>query len=239
MITYASATGNRPYNEDRVLWHETPEGTLLGVFDGHNGDEVSALLASTFGNFWSAIDGERYSTAMYRVFEMAESLTHHYRQGSTASVVFIPKNATHAIVAVLGDSPVLIDQADHELFIGPDHNVRSNLEERIAAENRGGIYSGGYIWNSMGDLGAGLQMTRALGDSEMNRILNRVPELFTVPLGDWLLVGSDGLFDPKHTSHPERKIAERIRNGAAVKDLIDDALAVPTNDNATAVLWLR
>lgn len=241
MITTATAQGRRPYQEDRSFVFETAEGVLLGVFDGHGGDEVSSLLAQMVPNFWGAIDGDSYIHALYKIFEMANSLTNEYHAGATASVVFISTDEKTAYIAVLGDSPVLADRADHSAFVGPDHNARSNPEERSMAIARGGIYQGGYMWSDYGDNASGLQMTRALGDVACRNFLNRTPEVMMIPLGDWLLVGSDGLFDPKHMDDRASydDILACIRNDNSAADLVRQAIAVPTNDNVTAILWRR
>ena len=240
MITTATAKGRRPYQEDRILWSSVPEGTLFGVFDGHGGDEVAAFLAAELPKFWSAIDGDNYEHALHKIFVMAALTTQEFHAGSTASVVFIPADEQTAYVAVLGDSPVLAERADGTIFIGPDHNARSNQEERSMAIARGGIYQGGYMWSGYGDNASGLQMTRALGDSGCRNFLSRAPEVFTVPLGDWLLIASDGLLDPTHTKlSPMDVVIKAISEGQSAKQLVAHATRVPTNDNATAVLWRR
>jgi serine/threonine protein phosphatase PrpC len=91
-----------------------------------------------------------------------------------------------------------------------------------------------------GDYSHGLQMTRALGDVACAKFLNRVPEVFTIYLGDWLLIGSDGLFDPSHLSGDAYDdVLACIRNGNSAEDLVRQAVALPTRDNVTAILWRR
>lgn len=241
MITTATAQGRRPYQEDDYFWTEIPEGVLMGVFDGHGGDEVSDILAEMFPKFWSVFDGLDYPQMLVKMFAAAATLTEGYHAGSTASVVFIPSDEKTAYIAVLGDSPVIAEQASGEVFIGPDHNARSNQAERDLAIARGGVYHSGYMWSDYGDLGAGLQMTRAFGDSACSNFLSRVPEVFTIPLGDWLLVGSDGLFDPTHTDGRASSddVLACIRNDNTAADMVRQAVDLPTNDNVTAILWRR
>lgn len=242
MITSHSAKGRRQYQEDRHFVMYSAEGILMGVFDGYGGDVCADMLAQKFPHFWSAIDGDNYSKALAATFRMAESLTDDYHSGSTASVVFIPTHAVFAHVAVLGDSPVIVEKPDGSIWVGPDHNARSNAEERSAAILRGGFYESGYMWNLHGADACGLQMTRAFGDFYCRSFLNRRPEIHTVPLGSFLLVGSDGLFDPTHTKNEITNIAEFINSGrgsATAQDLVKRAVELPTNDNATAILWRR
>ena len=160
-------------------------------------------------------------------------------------MVFIPKTFDQAYVAICGDSPVIVNQPDGTLWVSPEHNVRTNITERELAIRRGGIYERGYIWNDSpySDNARGLQMSRAMGDPHMgNRILHTA-EIKQVPLGDWLLAGSDGLVDPGHiggegSSTPE-KMAELIDGGADADELVDFAVNLPTHDNVTAILWRR
>lgn len=240
-VSYATHMGSRRAQEDTFVWDETPEGILLAVFDGHGGDETSKTLAAHLPGWWSALGGLNYAGAMKKVFEAAASITNHQHSGSTASVVFIARDLKSATVGVIGDSPVLIEKPDGSLFVGPDHNVRSNMEERSAAISRGGLYSMGYIWNDVGELGDGLQMGRALGDASMGKVLDRTPEIMTIPLGNFLLVASDGLFDPMHKkqSHAVGAVIDSLHAGYGVKELVDAAVATPTNDNVTAILWSR
>src|ERR1700681_4575231 len=121
IITTATARGKRAYQEDRMLWITVPEGTLLGVFDGHGGNRVAELLSDKFPKYWSAFDSLSYEQVLLRSFQMAHFDTQEHRDGSTASVVFIPTDESEAYIAVLGDSPVLAERADGTIFIGPDH----------------------------------------------------------------------------------------------------------------------
>lgn len=240
IIMDATDRGAREYQEDALLWESVPEGTLLGVFDGHGGSGVSTLLAQQFAKLWSALDGDRYLDSLIKIFAMADDLTRNYHSGSTASVVFIPHDERKAYIAVLGDSPVLAEQADGSLFIGPDHNARSNQEERSKAIVRGGIYYGGYMWSDEGSNAKGLQMTRAFGDYDCRNFLDRTPEVATIELGSFLLIGSDGIFDPSHKSREAYDdILACIRNNMTPGYMVEQAVAIPTNDNASAILWRR
>ncbi|MBI3274029.1 MAG: hypothetical protein HYZ69_02700, partial [Candidatus Colwellbacteria bacterium] len=121
----------------------------------------------------------------------------------------------------------------------PEHNVRSNLEERKAAEQRGGIYSGGYIWNDLGSLGQGLQMSRALGDAHLGNILSREPDVYTIAEPLWVLVASDGLFDPGHsdTYRLLQEIEDYAKRNATADELMKWVEKRGLKDNATALVW--
>lgn len=241
VIEYATHRGKRSAQEDRVIWEKMCDGVLLGVCDGHCGSEVSEILRNEVPRFWRAVDGENYEHTLAHVFKMAHATTFAYPEGSTLSLAFLPNGEKYAHIAVLGDSPVIAERANGEVFVAPQHNVRSNLAERALAVSRGAVYFQGYVWNApySFDNSKGLQMSRALGDYALDSFLVREPEIMTIELGSFLLVGSDGLLDPTHTQLSNQILFEYLRVGATAGQLVQRAVDVPTNDNATAVLWRR
>ena len=88
--------------------------------------------------------------------------------------------------------------------------------------------------------GPGLQMTRALGDKALNNIIDRTPDVYTLPLGRFVLLATDGLFDPSHVADV-KTTAESMASGIAEGDDASTLLHKkrPYADNATAVLWTR
>jgi serine/threonine protein phosphatase PrpC len=142
-----------------------------------------------------------------------------------------------AWIAVLGDSPVFVLDRAGCLCVGPNHNIRSNEAEREAAVARGGVVCGGYLCPPRSDFG--LQMSRALGDSWLDGILSREPEVITVPHPAWVLVASDGVFDETYGNsfslEAVQKLAER---NATAEDVLSWAKGYLFRDNATAVVWV-
>ena len=251
-FTNSSHMGLRGYQEDTFVTASMEQGTLLAVFDGHGGGACSMLCSKRLvSTFMHAIEIEAAKAALSErptdwkeVLRLTcaalDALTNDMPYGSTASIVFILKDESAAFIAVLGDSPVVARMTGGSIYVGPDHNVRSNENEKRAAEKRGGHYGGGYIWNNeFGSRARGLQMGRAFGDSNMGKIVTKEPEICQIPLGSWLLVGSDGLFDPGHanTGAAIQTLAQIIDEGATARQLVNCALAVPTGDNVTAILW--
>ncbi len=239
-ISKAQAQGSRYYQEDRMVTSTTPDGKLIAVMDGHGGCEVSQRIATVLPGLWKKHMGFPASieTAIQNVFRDINSATEHYGPGSTLSLVFISHTASKVYVAILGDSPVVIRDADGKINVSPQHNARSNPAELKAAQGRGAFFSGGYIFRSLS--GSGIQMTRVMGDRELNTIVNREPEIYSVPVSDtsFVLVGTDGLFDPsnRETEAEVAKVVTLIEAGAGAQELVDRAIAVPTDDNVTAIL---
>lgn len=245
--------GSRPYQEDRfvVIRRDTKEvkGWLLGVMDGHGGAEVSEFCEKHIEHYFKILLTKpvMMTDVLRELIHMLNHKLKHMNSGSTVSLVYIHEandrgDAARAFVAILGDSPVMIRSKSEDLVMSMEHNARTNLAEREAAIQRGAVYSGGYIWDDpYSDMRSGLQLTRALGDSALDKFLNREPEVYSVDLGpeSFVAVMSDGVVDPGHgdqkaiTDH----LASIISNGGTAADLVNDALKRRTGDNVTVVLW--
>lgn len=240
-MTHASEKGSRRYQEDRhvVYWMPTEglQGYLLAVFDGHGGFEAADQCAKTLVEIWhtEAVDAPDTEVVMRNVFACLHDETSSYMgSGCAASIAFIKADGSEVIVGILGDAPVLVK--NDGIWHSPEHNVRSNPAEVAAVTQRGGFVSDGYCFQTYSS--GGLQMSRTLGDANLDKILSREPEIFRLPLqaGDWVLVGSDGLFDPSHITNPAVSIGLLIDQGADAQALVQNALNVPTEDNVTAIL---
>lgn len=238
-ITTATAQGNREYQEDRFLVHSTGWGKLAAVMDGHGGDSVSQIVLEALPNLWDVAfqNGLRpVPVVIQEVVASLDTLTEHYGPGSTLSLVFVPDEPGLIHGATVGDSPVVADAATG-LFIGPDHNARSNPSERDAALARGGFYHGGYLYQT--SYGSGLQMARALGDASLGRVVSKTPELFVIKNPQsFVLLATDGVFDPSHsvTEQQIQNVVDIIHRGGDAQALVDSAVQRKTQDNATAVL---
>ena len=213
----------------------TKGGTYLGVFDGH-GDTVCAEYCALKMPAILTMDSD-----IQEALATLNSVTRTMHSGSTASIVFIPTEGDFVRIAVIGDSPVIVKRKDGSLWQSPEHNVRSNQTEAAAARERGGIIMGGYMYAEYSSIASGLQMTRALGDAELDSVLLRTPEVFTHELGpdSFVLVCTDGMIDPAHenTEDAINNIVSMVNDGADAQGLVDYALGIHTGDNVTAILW--
>lgn len=238
-LEVATAVGRRPYQEDRCFVLNTPEdGVLMAVADGHGGNTCSDLVIKALSKSWKTTEGEDKEERLKKLFADLNSQTDNFESGTTLSVAYIAPRGRKVWVAILGDSPVIVGSHHGAIQISPEHNVRSNAVEKRAAEARGGEVAHGYLYASIH--GPGLQMSRAFGDYHLRRVLNREPEIYSVPFtkGDYVLVATDGVFDPGHVDlHGSVTTVDRlIRSGATVHDVVDRAVRLPTFDNATAIL---
>ena len=247
VISSATHKGARDYQEDRFVVDVNSDGVLAAVYDGHGGDKCSAFLkTATLDAFNAVADNPALPVIGMKLKGMFEWLavrTKEFESGSTGTIAYIPPALDKVYVGVLGDSPAIVKLADGQFWIAPDHNVRSNPREAELARARGCTIYGGYMYapeKHFGDLAQGLQMSRAFGDADMNSALLREPEVFELPIGkdSFVLVGTDGLFDPSHRSSESAKeiaaLADIATNEA--KNLVNYSVQKPTNDNVTAIL---
>lgn len=250
-ITFAEATGCRASHEDRhagfLFSGRGYRAWILGVFDGHGGFAVADLCERALFRIPVPEELPDPEGFLREFVSRLDGETRSYHEGSTLSIALIvrrPDGKETVSIAVLGDSPVIVlDRFGFgRLHVGPDHNIRSNPEERRAVIARGGTVENGYVYPPACEYG--LQMSRALGDSWMGDILSREPELLTVEDPAWVLVASDGIFDPSHT---EMGLPEGIRDLAERGASAHEALAwahkwagrTSLRDNATAVVWSK
>jgi len=244
ILSQASKQGRRDYQEDRIYLNVNDDGILAAVFDGHGGAETSDYCVKNLLQAFNAVADDpvypEIRDKLQGIFNHLHEQTCYMQPGSTASIVFIPSSLDRAYIGILGDSPVVIKNVDNEIWIAPEHNVRSNSREVALAKARGGYIHGGYLFPGGLSLTAhGVQLSRAFGDADLNSVLSRKPEIFEVPLGagSWVLVASDGLIDPHHGSDQAADtIVNLIGQGKTAVGLVDYAIGVPTHDNASAVL---
>jgi serine/threonine protein phosphatase PrpC len=240
LASSATAIGSRTYQEDRFFVDNLSSGLLLAVFDGHGGDgcaiQASISFADLFGSASMAYKSPE--DALRETFKALNEMTHDMQSGAAASIAFIPWEANYVYTAVLGDAPIIVKKSDSSIWRSPEHNVRTNGPERLAAISRGGVVSNGYLSPKFSYLG--LQMSRALGDKFLDGILDRTPEIAKIPLGkeSWVLVATDGVLDPAHENENAASgIISFIENGADAQALVKHATDIArTRDNATAIL---
>lgn len=242
VVSVAAKQGPRPYQEDYFVFFRIDnanlKGWLLAVMDGHNGELVAELCAEKIEKLFRITDEGQAEESLRCLVADLNSQTKSYSEGSTFSAALLLDGVSKVWIAVLGDSPVAVLDKDGNIHISPEHNVRSNLEERKAAEKRGGIYANGYIWTDMSDLAKGLQMGRALGDSHFGNILSREPDIYTIDNPRWVLVASDGVFDPDHeNTQLLEKVKKYAMRRSSAKDIMKWAESRGLKDNATALVW--
>ncbi|BAZ93788.1 serine/threonine protein phosphatase [Thiohalobacter thiocyanaticus] len=192
------------------------------------------------------------------VTQLQSDFKKSHRTGSTLSLAYVitEENGLLIFTAQLGDSSIAILSPEGELRVTPDHSVQTCIadRERIQAQideahERNDYdsilcraYIGDqYLMNGGGDYGYGLAMTRALGDTELDGLLFREPELqdFNVPQDSLILGVTDGVhnagnLEERHAAY--REIAERLRAGESMEAIGTELVSRQNlTDNITMV----
>ncbi len=244
-LTYATKKGPRPWQEDHFFFApfptHNPRGLLLAVMDGHNGGGAAERCTQEFPLLLAkeSLHEDDVENYLKTLVSKLNKITCDMESGTTLSTACVLEDSDEVIVAILGDSPVIVIDEYGHTHVSPEHNVRTNQRELEAAEARGAIYDGGYIFPEISDhVLYGLQMSRALGNKSLNRILSREPEIYTIRKPRWVLVCSDGVMDHKHenTESLVKELAE-MRGHMVAEDIVNWAEQRDLKDNATAVLW--
>ena len=238
-VTSSWMQGSRRYQEDRSFLRMLENGWVLAVMDGHGGDDVAKLCASELEHLvpTKILPREDVEKLLKDIVSALAVKTRSYFEGSTLSMACVLEDRNEVVIAILGDSPVIVIDDRGKVHVSPEHNVRSNISELRAALARGGIINKGYLCNKAG--GPGIQMSRALGDTDLDPILSREPEIYTVKKPRWVIVGSDGLLDPGHRESKRHidEVVSMCRQGATAERLIQRAKELQTEDNVTALVW--
>lgn len=240
-VTVSIRTGPRDCQEDYCFFSYVKQaklnGWLLAVFDGHNGRKTAKLCAEELPRLIKTILTDDPEDFLTRIAQQLKSLTLDRLSGSTLSLAFVHGSLFSVSIAIIGDSPIYVLDRNGILYRGPEHNVRSNEKERRLAEQRGGVYQDGYIMTPDGT--EGLQLSRSLGDAHLGDIISREAEIFSIPNPRWVLVASDGLFDPGHEKSSEYAdaVREQALKHSNAKEIMRWAEARGLEDNATALVW--
>ncbi|MFC2149779.1 hypothetical protein ACFLQ8_03660, partial [Candidatus Auribacterota bacterium] len=257
-VSAVTARGARDIQEDVYVNTEIDAGTgarengrLMIVADGHNGSGAAEIVRKNavklFKKYLSAGRDEKNNveTALAMTVNTLVELARDETSGTTLSIVYIPDDENRAYAAVLGDSPVIIRDEKGIIKESPTHNVRLNPEAVDEAEDKGAQFDGRYINlhdKKTGEKIGGIEMSRCLGNVELDPILGREPDIYSVPLGtdSVVVVGSDGLLctDYPTTDDDIDKIVKLGGTGAGARAVVRDALLWDrSSDNTTAVVW--
>ncbi len=245
VVTHAMEKGLRSYQEDRYFHKRISKygrtGYLLAVMDGHNGDTAAKTCFQLLEKTFSIRKGGDAENALRRLVDKLANVTHQFISGTCITVAYVDEMNNHVTVAVLGDCPAVVVDVSGAVNVGPVHNVRTNIQERKNAEERGGQYDlGGYIFNTKGSYG--LQIGRSLGDYQMDGITSREPEVYTVKNPRFVALVTDGVLEigRRYENELVKGFVEMSAKNTTATELLDFTKGLfELRDNATIVLWQK
>ncbi|GFR52856.1 hypothetical protein Agub_g15483 [Astrephomene gubernaculifera] len=195
---------------------------FCGVYDGHNGSEVSHFLAGFFPHYVAACcqDPLKLAASLEVAFQAADSaladtVANCPGAGSTATVALL--SSTEITVANCGDSRALLCRGCQVISLTEDHRpARSDERARI-------LRAGGQIlWNEGERLMGVLATTRGFGDLDLQQFgLTSQPEITTTqrsPDDQLLILATDGVFNVL-SNQEVADVATRVLARAAQRGL--------------------
>lgn len=196
-----AAQGPRPYMEDTYSVNSTKQYTLFGVYDGHNGKDVSDMLAKQTNNVLGASLKQNTDLDLHSVMRSlflkldAMSCSHNgHESGSTMSIALVTRSKVW--FANCGDSLVMVGLKYKKAskpwaMVSQEHKAETEVE-RITAK-------GGKVINVMGvpRVQGYLNMSRSIGDHHLSPFV--IPDPFITYMNkeqiEYILIASDGVWD--------------------------------------------
>jgi protein phosphatase len=236
LVTKATETGRRDYNEDAALVEQDDRGAFLfvvadGMGGAAGGDVASRIACDVAAKAWRACEAaepalrlvDAYEAANREVRAEVERVPGLRGMGTTlVSVSVVPndgRGVVRAAVGNVGDSRCYGVRSGRLQRLTQDHSV---VEEAIRA---------GQMTRAEAELSPARNVvTRAVGTKA-----EVLPDVVGVRLlaGDVLLLCSDGL----HGALPDAEIGNMLADPAVrAQHLVDAALLAGASDNVTAIL---
>jgi len=229
------------------------EPVLFGVFDGHGGQDCARYLAQNLCTLIAehhefASDPVRALTDGFeevdrQYIELARQL--QLGDGSTATVLLLEldgkTNVLRYHLACAGDSRAILIRTDGTGSALVEDHSPAREDERARIKAAGGrvlLDEDHDIYRVASADGAGLAVTRAIGDADFKPIVTATPEVAsaTMTANDaYICLASDGLWGDLSNDEVASQVMQRGAAGAAAY-VIDEAFARGSEDNITVIV---
>ncbi|GAT98219.1 protein phosphatase domain-containing protein [Entamoeba histolytica] len=240
-VGIAQTIGKKPTMEDTCCVYETniPFMEVIGLFDGHHGQDAAIELSKQMGVVLKKALREKKKDvheALISTFEtLHQIIIEKTESGSTGTIVAIEQNT--AYVAHVGDSPVFLIKRNSEKKI---EKVTINhhpdiLEEREFIEKNGGhCYKVGNTWRVEGVIA----LSRSLGDRTLHPPLSAIPDVNSFDLTDVteIVITSDGVTDVLNEDDIATLVFKSVNVDTAANSIRDTAFKKQSLDNITAIV---
>jgi len=241
-VAVAQGQGPRDHMEDFVRVESAFTGRsdrlYVGVFDGHGGEAVAHRAAGDLHGLLAAElqAGLPPAEAFRRAFQTFDDSVAGEQGGAVAGVLVL--EGDRLWVANTGDVTILLVSEGTERVLSGDHRL-TNEGEYARLKAAGAIIRAPYAFMPGGE---GLMPTRSLGDRPFRSIgvlaTPDVTSLALTPRDSYIVVGSDGVFDPLEASTVARLARASNTANLAADRIISEALALG-DDNVTVVAIRR
>jgi serine/threonine protein phosphatase PrpC len=234
-IAYYDLPAYKTPTEDRISTPIVSEDiTVLGLFDGHGGPNISELLHVELPKrINQAINGTQDTGSIIQIihqeFERIDNEIGTSTGGSTATIAVITK--TDIIVANVGDSPAILFKKDGSLLYHTKDHDCSNEAEHDRISKAGGTC---VLLRGVPRLESGLAVTRAFGDYiHDKRIVISTPQIYIWPRQKDTFLGicSDSFTEGNYHFREGTQIYKTIGNIHEPKDIVKELTFILKNNN--------
>ena len=252
-IVYSSSKGKRPTQEDVVFTRMNHEVrcTMISIYDGHCGTTCATQLQNYFSR---EFEKESFHFSKYTEADLKNTFSHvdddvcdflrkiNNKSGSTALVaLFYSDDDLMLTLSNVGDSSAVLVSSGKAILLNNLHRLNTTSErERV-------LRGGGIIRNER--VNGVVAVTRSFGDvhhkdDDEKCSITSVPDVICRKievLDEYLILGSDGLFDYLSPNEAARIVARKVTetNGDCHKVcefLINEAIRHGSQDNISAAI---
>ncbi|EDR25548.1 protein phosphatase 2C, putative [Entamoeba dispar SAW760] len=240
-VGIAQTIGKKPTMEDTCCVYETniPFMEVIGMFDGHHGQDAAIELSKQMGIVLKKALREKKKNvceALLSTFEnLHQIVIEKTESGSTGTVVAIEQNT--AYVAHVGDSPVFLIKRNSEKKIEKvtiNHHPDIPEERERIEKNGGHCYKVGNTWRVEGVIA----LSRSLGDRALHPSLSAIPDVNSFDLTDVteIVITSDGVTDVLNEDDIANLVFKSVNVDTAANSIRDTAFKKQSLDNITAIV---
>lgn len=248
-IMVCKSQGPRQYMEDRhcaIGGSSLDRPLIVGVFDGHGGDEVATYVSTTLPQnimenwFLKGDKTPVFATSFLATDAQAAANVRKNMVGTTACVAVVDQLTRTLWVANTGDSRCVLKTTTDVIQMSSDHKPETPQEtQRI--NNSGGFVANVYgVHRVMGNL----SVSRSLGDWYMRPFVIPHPGVSSRALHgkeSYLLLATDGLWDVFNSKDACDLLDNELKNpktkrSGALKRLLMEARRRGSQDNITALM---
>ena len=231
----------RDYMEDKgksiLNFNSSENNSLICLFDGHGGQEVSKFLQENFAKFWLEIlplNQDNFENKIKNVFlniDQKLKENHFYQVGSTACVSYITIENSKKILycANVGDTRCVLIKGNKGIRLTYDDRASDPKEhERIVSH--GGIVFGGRVYGQ-------LMLSRAFGDWELKTYgVICEPHIVRYEIEDedsYLVIATDGVFDVMEDEDVFQLSKKQKNSREFCDDIMKEAMERGSMDNVS------
>jgi serine/threonine protein phosphatase PrpC len=240
-----TAKGPRPYQEDTFFTEDLGKGRiLLGVFDGHGGDDVSKKCAAESSMRMHRLLAENPGDpglALRKLYtELDEACRENLHEGACAAIAYVTRekvwfsNCGDCMIACKIKRP----NGESAMFVTKDHKV-ADLAEQRRLKAMGAVIT----FNDCPRIFDRLNIARSIGDWALKPYVISTPFISCFNLRntkdtlEGIVIASDGLWDvmDAQTYWHISEITESFRGEVQLNDALQYAYEHGSTDNITVV----